>query len=256
MSGVKIRDEGPVRVLTLSRPPGNALDLAMLEDLRAAALEAGGAASVRALILESDVPRYFSSGLDLAELSALPAARRREPFESLIAAYRALLELPKPAVASMSGSGLLGGWILAMACDWRLLAENGKISLAEIRAALTPTAALISRLRELSSDPRAVKDMILRGKTLGADEALAAALVDEVLPESEVREAGLALARRLAKSPPRAYAAVKRAFGRAEADDARWARAIEEFSESFAAEEGREGLEALRAKRRPRWEGP
>ena len=49
---------------------------------------------------------------------------------------------------------------------------------------------------------------------------------------------------------------VSLAVARAAADDARWARALEEFSESFEAEEGREGLEALRAKRRPRWEGP
>ena len=255
MSGLLVRDEGAVRVLTLSRPPGNTLDLATLADLRAAAFAAARDASVRAVVLESDLPRYFSSGLDLDEMSSLPEERRREPFEALIAAYRALLDVPKPTVAAMSGSGLLGGWILAMACDWRLLAEGSKISLAEIRAALTPTTALVARLLELSCDPRAVKEMVLRGTPLGSAQALAAALVDEVLPEAEVRSSSLALARRLAKSPPRAYAAVKRALSSAAGDDARWARALEEFSECFQGEEGREGVAALRAKRRPRWEG-
>ena len=254
MSGLKIRDDGPVRILTLTRPPGNTLDLATLADLRAAAVAAGAQASVRAVVLGSDVPRYFSSGLDLEEMVSLPVARRREPFEALILAYRALLALPKPTVAAMSGSGLLGGWILAMSCDWRLIAEGAKVSLAEIRAALTPTAALVARLRELSSDPRVVKEMVLRGKALGAAEAAAAALVDEVLPELEVGPAAVALARRLAKSPPRAYAAVKRALNSGAGDDARWAQALDEFSKSFNDEEGREGVEALRAKRRPRWE--
>ena len=154
----------------------------------------------------------------------------------------------------MSGSGLLGGWILAMACDWRLLGEGAKVSLAEIRAALTPTTALIARLRELSCDPRVVKEMVLRGTPLGSAQALAAALVDEVLPEPEVAAASLALARRLAKSPPRAYAAVKRALASGADDDASWSRALDEFSETFEGEEGREGVAALRAKRRPRWE--
>lgn len=255
MSGLRVRDEGLVRVLTLSRPPGNTLDLATLADLRSAALAVAQDASARALVLESDLPRYFSSGLDLDEMASLPEGRRREPFEALIAAYRALRAVSKPTVAAMSGSGLLGGWILAMACDWRLLAEGAKVSLAEIRAGLTPTTALIARLRELSSDPRAVKEMVLRGASLGGAQAAAASLVDEVLPEGEVRAASLALARRLAKSPPRAYAAVKRALSSGGDDDARWSQALSEFSESFEGEEGREGVSALRAKRRPRWEG-
>lgn len=255
MSGLLSRDEGPVRILTLANPPGNTLDLATLADLRAAALAASRDASVRALVLASDLPRYFSSGLDLEEMASLPEGRRREPFEALIAAYRAILSIPKPTVAAMSGSALLGGWILAMACDWRLLAEGSKISLAEIRAALTPTTALVARLRELSSDPRTVKEMVLRGTPLDSAEALAAALVDEVLPEAEVREASFTLARRLAKSPPRAYAAVKRALSSGADDDARWTRALQEFSECFEGPEGREGVAALRAKRRPRWEG-
>ena len=77
MSGLLVRDEGPVRVLTLSRPPGNALNLATLAALREAALAAAADAGVRALVLDSTVDGYFSSGLDLEELMGLPEARRR-----------------------------------------------------------------------------------------------------------------------------------------------------------------------------------
>ncbi|MDE2491770.1 MAG: enoyl-CoA hydratase/isomerase family protein [Elusimicrobia bacterium] len=255
MSALRARDEGAVRVLTLSRPPGNALDLALLADLRAAVAAAADASAVRALVLESDVPRYFSSGLDLEEQSSLPEPRRAETFAALIAAYRALLAFPKPAVAALSGSALLGGWIVAMACDWRLLAEGARVSLAEVRAGLTPTSGLVARLSALASDPRAVKEMVLRGKALTAAEALAAALVDEVLPEAEVRPAALALARRLAKSPPRAFDSIKRVLNAPACDDALWARALAEFDAVFAGAEAREGVAALRAKRRPRWEG-
>jgi enoyl-CoA hydratase/carnithine racemase len=255
VSGLGARDEGLVRVLTLSRPPGNALNLEMLASLRAAVLDASGDANVRALVLESSVEGYFSSGLDLAEMVGLPPARRREPFEALLGAYRALLACPKPTIASMTGNAILGGWILAMACDWRLLAAGSKVALSEIRAALSPTSGLIARLSALSSDPRLVKEMVLRGRSVGAADALAGALVDEVLPEGEVAAAALSCARRLSKSPPHAFAEIKRVLNAASADEELWRRSLEEFSSIFAGAEAQEGVAALRAKRRPRWEG-
>ena len=255
MSGLSSRDEGQVRVLTLSRPPGNTLSLATLAALRAAAEEAAAAPGVRALVLESAVEGYFSSGLDLNGLMDLPESRRSEPFEALIGAYRALLACPKPTVAALSGSAILGGWIIAMACDWRLLADDAKIALSEIRAGLSPTSGLIARLAAISSDPRVVKEMVLRGKSVRAEEALAAALVDEVLPAADVRPAALTLARRLSKSPPAAYADIKRALNAAAADEALWSRSLAEFMTTFAGAEAQEGVSALRAKRRPRWEG-
>lgn len=255
MSGLAARDEGPVRVLTLSRPPGNTLSLEALAALRSAADGAAADPAVRALVLESSVEGYFSSGLDLNGLMDLPDDRRSEPFEALIGAYRALLSCPKPTVAALSGSAILGGWIVAMACDWRLLAAGSKVALSEIRAGLSPTSGLIARLSSLSSDPRLVKEMVLRGKSVAAADALAAALVDEVLPEAEVRPAALTLARRLAKSPPRAYADIKRALNASAADEDLWRRSLAEFSATFAGAEAQEGVAALRAKRRPRWEG-
>lgn len=254
MSGLRVRDEGAVRVLTFSRPPGNALDLATLAALRGAAADAGSAASVRAVLLDSSVDGYFSSGLDLEELMSLPEARRREPFEALIAAYRALLACPKPTVAALSGSAILGGWIVAMACDWRLAAPGAKVALSEIRAALSPTTGLVRRLAALSSDPRVVKEMVLRGKSLGAEEAGRAALVDEVVPDAELPAAALKTAGRLAKSPPRAYAEIKRVLNAQAADEALWTASLDEFAAVFAGAEAQEGVAALRAKRRPRWE--
>jgi enoyl-CoA hydratase/carnithine racemase len=158
-------------------------------------------------------------------------------------------------VAALSGSAILGGWILAMACDWRLISPGSKIALSEIRAALTPTSALIARLSSLSSDPRAVKEMVLRGKSLGAEDAVAASLADELVPETDVRAAALTLARRLSKSPPKAFAEIKRALNAQAADEALWRGALTEFAAVFSGAEAQEGVAALRAKRRPRWEG-
>jgi enoyl-CoA hydratase/carnithine racemase len=113
----------------------------------------------------------------------------------------------------------------------------------------------VGRLSALAADPRVVKEMVLRGKTVGAEAALAAGLLDEVRPEAEVRPAARALAAKLAKSPPRAFASIKRTLNAAAADEGLRRRALSEFGEVFAGEEAHEGVAALREKRRPRWEG-
>lgn len=252
---VSARDEGPVRVLTLTRPPGNTLGLAALADLRAGIEAAADDPRVRVLVLASGLPKYFSSGLDLGEIMALPEADRPKAFEALLGCYRALLLVPKPAVASLSGAAILGGWIVAMGCDWRVMAEeSGKAALSEIRLGLTPTPALVTRLSALSNDQRVVKEMVLRGKTLRAAEALEAGLVDELAPEAEVGARALALAKRLAKSAPAAFASLKKGLNAPFLDEELWRRSMSEFGVLIAGPEAREGMAAMRDKRRPRWE--
>lgn len=252
MSAWTRRDEGRAAVLTLTRPPGNTLTA---EDLDALTSAVRGLGSARALVLGSGIPRYFSSGLDLAPILAAPPARRHRAFEALLGAYRALLECPQPVVGALGGVATLGGWILAMGCDWRVLAaDTGKLALSEVRLGLTPTPILIARLRALATDPRVVKEMVLRGASVRAQEALAAGLVDELVPEAEVAAKALDLAKRLAKSPPAAFAAVKRALNAPFLDAALWRESLREFKQIVAGPEGREGLSAMGEKRRPRWE--
>ncbi len=255
MDAVVARDEGPVRVLTLTRAPGNTLALAVLASLRAEIDRAAGDPRVRAVVLASGLPKYFSSGLDLQEIMALPEEKRPQAFESLLHCYRALLAAPKPVVASLSGAAILGGWIIAMGCDWRVMAEeSGKAALSEIRLGLTPTPALVTRLSALAVDQRVVKDMVLRGQTLRAAEALAAGLVDEIVPEAQVFERSLALAKRLAKSAPAAFASLKKGLNAPFLSEELWTRSLSEFNILFAGTEAREGMAAMRDKRRPRWE--
>ncbi len=255
MTSVAVRDEGAVRVITLTRPPGNTLGLEALASLRTEVDRAAGDARVRAIVLASGLPKYFSSGLDLQEIMALPSARRPQAFEALFHCYRASLTAPKPVVGALSGAAILGGWIIAMGCDWRVMAlESGKVALSEIRIGLTPTPALVTRLAALSLDPRVVKEMVLRGKTVRATEALGAGLVDEVVPEAEVGPRALALAKQLAKLPPAAFAALKKGLNAPFLDAELWRRSMSEFSLLIDGPEACEGLEAMRAKRRPRWE--
>jgi enoyl-CoA hydratase/carnithine racemase len=251
----EVRDEGAVRIVALTRPPGNALTLAALAALHAEVDRASANAKVRALVLASGVPKYFSSGLDIQEIMALPESARPRAFEALLGLYRALLACPKPVVGSLSGAAILGGWIIAMGCDWRVMAEeSGKVALSEIRLGLTPSPALVTRLSALANDQRTVKEMVLRGKTLRAPQAHAAGLVDELAPESAVLELSLSLARKLAKSAPSAFAALKQAMNAPFLADELWTRSLSEFNVLIAGPEAREGMAAMRDKRRARWE--
>lgn len=252
MSAWSVRDEGKVRVLTFSRPPGNTLLKADLDALAAAVKDLGAA---RALVLGSSTPRYFSSGLDLDPVVAADPGHRAETFESLLGAYKALLLCPRPVVGALSGAALLGGWILAMACDFRVLAcDTGKVALSEVRLGLTPTRLLVSRLSALCKDPRLTKEMVLRASTIRAQEAFDAGLADELAPEAEVLARSVKLAAVLAKSAPAAYASVKAALNAPFLDEALWRESLQDFQNIITGPEGSEGLAAMRDKRRPRWD--
>jgi enoyl-CoA hydratase/carnithine racemase len=235
-----------VRLIRLNRPPANLMTLDVLRRLREEAVSAGKDAGTRAVVVASDLPKYFSAGLDLS------AGHSLELFSGLLEMYRAWLELPKPTVAAINGTAILGGWILSMAMDYRYMTPDGKIALSESRYGISPTKLLITRALELSGDPRTVKELVYRGRTLRAQEAYEARLVDELVPESELRERALKEARQLAKMAPRASASVKKALRRD--ISAIWQESLDDFRALYDSDEGREGLASLIEKRRPRWE--
>lgn len=253
---IETSDRDGVRLISLNRAPSNVLNMELLASLRGALTRAEKDPSVRALVLASSCPKYFSSGIDLEELTGLPPERQSEPFLGLLSAYRELLSCPKPTVAALSGNAILGGWIVAMACDFRVLAEEARIALSEIRFGLSPTTLLIRRMQQISSSPVLVKEMVLRGKNLKSAEALAGGFVDSLAPASRVLEEALALAKSLAKQSPGGYASVKRSLNGTGSEESErlWKLSQTEFKELFADPQTSEGIMAMREKRRPKWE--
>ncbi|MBI3554415.1 MAG: enoyl-CoA hydratase/isomerase family protein [Elusimicrobia bacterium] len=247
-----------VRVLRLANPPANVLNMSLLQTLRGEIDSAARDPEVRCLVLASAYPRYFSTGLDLEELLSMPPDRRGELFGALFGVYHGLRGLPKPALAAIGGSAILGGWVLAMGCDFRLLTEaTGRIALSEIRLGLSPGAELIARLRDIASSPVLVKEMVLRGRTLRADEALSGDFVDRLVPADALADEAMKEARQLCKLPHDAYAAVKGALSRGGAaeQEALWRETMEEFKRLLGGPEAQEGIHAMREKRRPRFAG-
>jgi enoyl-CoA hydratase/carnithine racemase len=252
-------DHGKVRCIILNRPPSNNLSLALLEAINSEIDAAESDAGVRAILLGSALPKYFSAGLDFAELFSLSGQTRSALFLKLIAVHRKLACLSKPTLAAIEGSAFLGGFILALGCDWRLIAEEtGRVSLSEVRLGLSPTTPLISLVFSMTGRPGLIKDVILKGKTLRAAEAFEAGLVDHTLPCAEFFNAAVKEAEKLAKLPPNAYAAIKRSLRATMMpnEEELWQKGIREFDALFSGNEACEGIRAMSEKRKPKWVGP
>ncbi len=201
---------GGVHLLTLDRPPANALDETLLADLAAALDAARADDAVRAVVLTGQ-GAFFSAGFDLvAPRRDLAAAR------SLRALYRAahvtLLGFPKPTVARVAGHAVAGGLVLALACDYRLGREGDyRIGLNEVAigAAFPRVALEIVRLRL----PHArAAELALGAALYPASQATRLGVVEELLPAEGFDETVLRRAARLGAFPREAYAHTKAAL--------------------------------------------
>jgi enoyl-CoA hydratase len=242
VSTVRIEDhDAGVRLLTLDRPPANAIDEELLGDLGAALTAAKNDDSVRALIL-TGAGRFLSGGFDLVAPRRDDAAARRIA-ELYRDTHLALLELPKPTIAMVQGHAIAGGTVLALACDYRLgLDGDYKVGLNEVAiGASFPRVALeIVRLR--LTHARAA-ELLLGAALYPASQAVRLGIVDELLPADKLESTVLRRAARMGAFPREAYAHTKAALiadavhrVRAETEaEARAATAVWTTDESRAA---------------------
>lgn len=211
MSTVRIQDhDAGVRLMTLDRPPANAIDEELLGDLAAALAAARNDDTVRAIVL-TGAGRFLSGGFDLTAPRRDDAAAER-----LVALYRdahlALLEVPKPTIAMVQGHAIAGGLVLALACDYRLgLDADYKVGLNEVAiGASFPRVALeIVRLR--LTHARAA-ELLLGAALYPASQALRLGIVDELLPADKLESTVLRRAARMGAFPRDSYAHTKAAL--------------------------------------------
>ena len=203
--------------VTFANPPEGFFTGAMAEDLLAL-MPAMAADGVRAVILQGGVPGVFIRHYSVAELAALSDALRAKgrtfdettpvDHHTMNRIAEGLEALPKPVVAALNGTAMGGGWELAMACDLRIAqAGDHAYGLPEARLGILPGAGGTQRLARLAGTARAL-EMILRGRTVGPEEALALGMVHEVVPDAAVR--ARQIARELAARPAKALAHIKR----------------------------------------------
>jgi enoyl-CoA hydratase/carnithine racemase len=244
-----------VALIRLDKPPLNALNIAMQEELRAAAAAVTADESVRAVIVYGG-EKAFAAGADIKEMLPMSDVDMAERAGPLSSAFDAVARIPKPVVAAITGYALGGGCELALACDWRVAASDAKLGQPEILLGLIPGAGGTQRLARLVGPARA-KDLVLTGRTVSAAEALTMGLVDRVVPAQSVLDTAVELVRPFTTGPARALAAAKQAIDDGLNLPMPEALALESrlFAGLFATRDRTEGMTAFIEKRPPEFTG-
>jgi enoyl-CoA hydratase/carnithine racemase len=192
----------------LDRPKANALSVAVLGQISDAV--AGLHADPPGAVVLWGGRRIFAAGAEITELEGAGADTVGASFHQ---ALTTLAALPRVTIAALNGYALGGGLELALACDFRLCAEDSKLGLPEVLLGLLPGGGGTQRLPRLIGPSRA-KELILTGRQVPADEALALGLVNRVVPPDDVLEAALEWAAELARGPLAAHGLAKEAIDR------------------------------------------
>jgi enoyl-CoA hydratase/carnithine racemase len=207
---VTLQVEDGVGTIRLDRPKMNAIDEQLHWEVRAAAQEAAKRDDVRAAVLYGG-ERVFAAGADIKAMAQLDHAGMVAWGRELTASFTEVARIPKPVIAAITGYALGGGYELALCADFRVLGAGAKIGQPEILLGVIPGAGGTQRLSRLVG-PAKAKDIVFTGRHVGAQEALEIGMVDAVVPDAEVYETAVAMARKFAAGPPLALAAAKRAI--------------------------------------------
>ncbi len=235
---VERRDDG-VAVVRLDRPKVNALSMALLDQLRQAADEL--IADPPGAVVVTGGDRVFAAGADITEFGGADEARRIGGlFRDALGAVAAI---PRFTIAAITGVALGGGCELALACDWRICADNARLGQPETLLGLIPGGGGTQRLPRLIGVARA-KEIICTGRQVKAEEALRIGLVDEVVPAGDVFDRALAKAAELAAGAVVAQGMAKAAIDEGTETTLAWGldREQELFEKVFTTEDSRIGV--------------
>jgi enoyl-CoA hydratase/carnithine racemase len=181
---VRLEVEAGIGTIRIDRPKMNALDAQVQRELIEAAREADSRPDVAAVILYGG-ERVFAAGADVKEMADMTFEVMDAHSHLLQDFTKALAGIGKPTVAAITGFALGGGLEVALTADLRFAADDAKLGQPEILLGIIPGAGGTQRLARLVG-PSKAKDLIYTGRFIGAEEALALGLVDEVLPADQV----------------------------------------------------------------------
>ncbi len=210
---VEARELGDgVRLLTMNRPPANAISAEFNASLLEQCREARGDKAVRAVIV-TGAGKFFSGGIDIRDSSDAPERLAGLAGSEDDGLY-ALWTMPKPTIAMINGHAIAGGLVIALACDFRLTSSGGhRIGFNELAIGLPfPRGAF--EIARLTLSRRSLRHALLRAELVGPEPALKIGYIDEVTEPAGLEARCVELARRLGHLGQLAYSHTKRAIQR------------------------------------------
>jgi len=256
---VRAEAAGDTLVITLDRPPANAVDVATSHALYAAFARLESDPGLRVGIVTGAGGRFFCAGWDLKAAAAGEAASASHG-PGGFAGLTELHDRAKPVIAAVNGIAAGGGFELALAADLVVAADHAQFLLPETGLGIIPDSGGVLRLpRRL---PRAIAvDLLLTGRPVTAAEAAGLGLVNQVVPGDQLLAAARDLAARVARSAPLAVAALLEVLAATEDRTVRDGFAtlhsgrLPRYTAMLASQDAAEGPAAFAERRPPRWQG-
>ena len=243
-----------IAVLTLDRPPLNAIDEQLVTELAGVTAELAEDSETRAVLVRSALGGVFMAGADIREFEriAVEGIDRALLVQEVLTAFAAL---PQPTVAAINGHALGGGLELALACDFRFAArtDGALIGLPEVRLGLLPGAGGTQRLTRLVGTAKAT-ELIMKGLQLTPEQAAEAGIVHFLVEPDDLQERSRDYTARLARQAPIALRGIKRAIRAAWSPDGLEVER-EAFREVLASEDAQTGVRAFLEGERPTFSG-
>jgi len=211
MALLEVEDRGGVRHLVINRPEKrNALNGELIRALGTAIETAAADPAVRVVVIRGE-GAMFSSGMDLNDLRELSEnpANLRQFRRPILAWWNLLEEMPKPTICQIHGAALGGAFELALACDFRTMAQDAVAGIMEVRIGLLPDVGGCSRLPAVVGLGNA-KELIMTGKVIDGREAHRIGFANRIAPADELGDATDAFAGELLACAPRAVGLAKR----------------------------------------------
>ena len=257
------RVEERVCVLTLNRPEArNALSDTLSPALRRMFARLAGEPEVGCVLL-TGAGRAFCAGGDVKGMGDASSGAARSPEEAVAELTRrqlsltgALYELPQPTVAALPGPAAGAGLSIALACDLRIAAESAFVTTGFANVGLSGDYGASFFLTQIVGSARA-RELFFTAERIGAAECARLGIVNRVVPDADLMDEALGLARRLAAGPSVAYRYMKQNLDRALRADLPTclAHEAENLVRSARSEDHREAVRAFVEKRPPRFRG-
>ena len=205
---IDVVHQGPIAIVSLRRPPANAMNLELTEEIATVFQRLGQDGSVRSVVLTGQ-GKSFCAGVDLKAVPNFDEAQQRRMVNALNRAFYSVYSCPVPVVGAINGHAIAGGLVLALCCDWRIAQTPFLAGLTEVRVGVPyPVAAMEVARQELRPD--VARRLVLFGQNITATAAVDAGVFDEMADPAALLERALAKAGEFAALPQSAFASSKR----------------------------------------------
>lgn len=210
---IDVHRRGGIAVVTLRRPPANAMNIELSEEIASLFQALGKDQSVKSVVLTGQ-GKSFCAGVDLKTVPHFGAADQRRMVNALNQAFYAVYSSTLPVIAAINGHAIAGGLILALCCDWRIATNTPfLLGLTEVRVGVCYPVGAIEVVRQ-ELRPEVARRLVLFGQNMSSSSAQAEGLFDETVEAEALLDRALVVANEAAALPQWAFINSKRQLRR------------------------------------------